>query len=75
MEEEPQVERNVPGKEPAVCDSLVELLDLYPTTARLCGLDVPERLQGKDISLKASGKIQAKASSTVTVKGSAVKLN
>lgn len=40
----------VPGKQPAVCNSLVELLDLYPTTARLCGLDVPARLQGKDIS-------------------------
>jgi iduronate 2-sulfatase len=41
---------NVPGKKAAVCHSLVELLDLYPTTAKLCGLDVPERLQGKDIS-------------------------
>ena len=40
----------VPGKQPAVCDSLTELIDLYPTTARLCGLDVPDRLQGKDIS-------------------------
>jgi len=40
----------MPGKKPAVCHSLVELLDLYPTTARLCGLEVPERLQGKDIS-------------------------
>jgi iduronate 2-sulfatase len=40
----------VPGKKPAVCHSLVELLDLFPTTARLCGLEVPERLQGKDIS-------------------------
>lgn len=40
----------VPGKKPAVCDSLTELLDLYPTVARLCGLEVPERLQGKDIS-------------------------
>lgn len=40
----------VPGKQPAVCDSLVELLDLYPTTASLCGLEVPARLQGLDIS-------------------------
>ena len=40
----------VPGKKPAVSDSLVELLDLYPTTAQLCGLEVPMRLQGKDIS-------------------------
>jgi iduronate 2-sulfatase len=40
----------VPGKKPGVTDALVELLDLYPTTAKLCGLDVPARLQGKDIS-------------------------
>ena len=41
---------SVPGKKPAVCQSLVELLDLYPTTARLCGLEVPQRLQGLDLS-------------------------
>lgn len=41
---------SVPGKQPAVCNSLTELIDLYPTTAKLCGLDVPDRLQGEDIS-------------------------
>ncbi len=41
---------SVPGKEPAVCDSFVELLDLYPSTAKLCGLPIPDRIQGKDIS-------------------------
>jgi len=41
---------SVPGKKPAVCHSFAELLDLYPTVASLCGLDVPSRLQGKDIS-------------------------
>lgn len=40
----------VPGKRPAVCHSLVELIDLYPTVARLAGLEVPARLQGKDFS-------------------------
>ncbi len=40
----------VPGKKPAVCHSLVELLDLYPTIARLCGLEIPAHVQGKDIS-------------------------
>jgi iduronate 2-sulfatase len=40
----------VPGKRPAVCHSLTELLDLYPTVAGLCGLDVPERLQGQNIA-------------------------
>ncbi|MAS97249.1 MAG: iduronate-2-sulfatase [Verrucomicrobiales bacterium] len=41
---------SVPGKEPAVSDSLVELLDLYPTLSNLCGLPEQSRLQGKDIS-------------------------
>ena len=41
---------SVPGKKPAVCDSFVELLDLFPTTANLCGLEIPDRIQGKDIS-------------------------
>jgi iduronate 2-sulfatase len=40
----------VPGKKPAVCRSLVELIDLYPTLSSLSGLDVPVRLQGKDLS-------------------------
>jgi len=41
---------SVPGKKPAVCHSLTELLDLYPTVAALCGLPAQSRLQGKDIS-------------------------
>lgn len=41
---------SVPGKRPGVCHSLVELLDLFPTVSKLCGLEVPARLQGKDIS-------------------------
>ncbi|MCP5537843.1 MAG: sulfatase-like hydrolase/transferase [Akkermansiaceae bacterium] len=40
----------VPGKAPAVCHSLAELIDLYPTTAELCGLEVPTRLQGKSLA-------------------------
>jgi len=40
----------VPGKEPAVCNSFAELLDLYPTISNMCGLEVPERLQGEDLS-------------------------
>ena len=40
----------VPGKRPAVCNSLAELLDLYPTVANLCGLEVPRRLQGLDLT-------------------------
>lgn len=40
----------VPGKQPAVCSSLTELIDLYPTVASLCGLKSQPRLQGLDIS-------------------------
>jgi len=40
----------VPGKQPAICNSFVELLDLYPTISSLCGLTVLTRIQGKDIS-------------------------
>jgi iduronate 2-sulfatase len=41
---------SAPGKKPAVCHSFVELLDLYPTLASMCGLEAQERLQGKDVS-------------------------
>ena len=41
---------SVPGKKPAVCHSLSELIDLYPTVSRLCDLEIPENIQGKDIS-------------------------
>ena len=41
---------SMPGKPPATCNSLVELLDLYPTVAGLCGLKIPENIQGRDIS-------------------------
>ena len=41
---------SVPGKKPAVCRSLVELIDLYPTLAGMCGLEAQDRLQGLDIA-------------------------
>ncbi len=41
---------SAPGKRPAICHSFVELLDLYPTVSRICGLKIPGQLQGKDIS-------------------------
>ena len=41
---------SVPGKSPGVCHSLVELLDLYPTTAALCQFDIPEHNQGHNIA-------------------------
>ena len=39
----------VPGKQPAVCNSFAELVDLYPTISELCGLEVADRLQGKSL--------------------------
>ena len=42
---------SVPGKSSAVSHSLVELLDLYPTVSKLCGLKIPGNIQGKDISV------------------------
>ncbi|WP_437188521.1 sulfatase [Planctomicrobium sp. SH668] len=41
---------SVPGREPGVSHSLVELIDLYPTLSSLAGLPQQNRLQGKDIS-------------------------
>lgn len=40
----------VPGQKPTVCNSFTELVDLYPTTAALAGLEVPKNIQGKDLS-------------------------
>lgn len=39
----------VPGKEPGVCHSFAELLDLYPTVAELAGLNFSPHLQGKSL--------------------------
>ncbi len=39
-----------PGIAPAQSKSFVELLDLYPTLSSMAGLEIPENIQGKDIS-------------------------
>ena len=39
----------VPGKKPAICNSFVELLDLYPTIAELAGLKVSRYIQGSSL--------------------------
>lgn len=39
----------VPGSTPAVCNSLTELLDLYPTLASLVGFQPSEYIKGKDL--------------------------
>ncbi len=40
----------VPGKKPAICNSFVELIDLYPTIAELASLKTPKNLQGKSLT-------------------------
>ena len=47
----------VPGKKAAVCDSFVELLDLYPTISELVGLKTSKHLQGKSL-VKTLGNTQ-----------------
>ena len=59
----------MPGKKPAVCHSLVELLDLYPTLSNLCGLKVPGHLQGKDISEMMTDPAKEVRSAAFSVNG------
>ena len=40
---------SAPGKTGASSNSFVELIDLYPTLAKMCGLEVPSRIQGTNI--------------------------
>lgn len=40
----------MPGKKPAVCNSFVELVDLYPTIAELAGLTPSKHIQGKSLA-------------------------
>ena len=39
----------VPGKQPAVCNSFTELIDLYPTITELAGIDCSDHIQGKSL--------------------------
>lgn len=59
----------MPGKKPAVCHSLVELLDLYPTLSNLCGLEVPKHLQGEDISMMMTDPAKEVRSAAFSVNG------
>ena len=41
---------SVPGMKPGRSDSLVELMDLFPTLSSLSGLDIPASVQGRDLT-------------------------
>lgn len=38
-----------PGVRPAVCRSLVEFVDIYPTVAEMCGLPTPDTVKGQSL--------------------------
>jgi len=40
----------VPGQKPAICNSFVELIDLYPTISELAGIQYSTHLQGKSLA-------------------------
>jgi len=43
------------GRQGRECSELTESVDLYPTICRLAGLDVPECVQGRDLSALVTG--------------------
>ncbi|MEM7517284.1 MAG: sulfatase/phosphatase domain-containing protein, partial [Planctomycetota bacterium] len=52
---------HVPGGAAAKTEALVELIDLYPTLAELCGLETPSRCEGESFaSLSEDPKGQGK---------------
>ncbi|MCA9193413.1 MAG: sulfatase [Planctomycetales bacterium] len=48
----------IPGQQPRRVDSIVELLDIYPTLCGLCGLSPSGDLQGQDLSKLCLGEQQ-----------------
>lgn len=58
-----------PGLKPGVREALVELIDLFPTTARMCGLEVPARLQGRDLAPVLADPKAAVRDATFSVAG------
>jgi iduronate 2-sulfatase len=59
---------NVPGGKTNVSsDAMVELLDMYPTLADLCGLEIPEHVEGRSLVplLNDPGKEWVESVSTI----------
>lgn len=40
---------SVPGRKPGETDALCQQIDIYPTLAELCGLEVPPHVQGRSL--------------------------
>ncbi|MFZ9937906.1 MAG: sulfatase [Luteolibacter sp.] len=64
----------VPGGKPGVCHSFVELVDLYPTVAELCGLPVPGRIQGKSLAKTLADPAHAVRDAAFCVNGGSMLL-
>ena len=41
---------HVPGRKPAQSTALAQQIDIYPTLAELCGLGIPEHVQGRSLA-------------------------
>jgi hypothetical protein len=54
---------------PKRTDAFASLLDLYPTLADLCGLDIPEHLEGRSLTPVLTGKQRSVRDYIVTTLG------
>jgi len=41
---------SVPGQQAALCDALVEFVDIYPSLCELCGVPLPDHLEGSSFA-------------------------
>ncbi|MCM8532975.1 MAG: sulfatase-like hydrolase/transferase, partial [Lentisphaeraceae bacterium] len=59
----------LPGQKPQISTSITELLDLYPTLSKQCGLTVPSHVQGKDLTPILKDSKESVREFAMTVKG------